>query len=90
MAFGVSERPFLPLFLLPFGRFQRLLNSITFEPVPSDFAILKIHTLPEVGGDTVWASAYEAYDRLSPAFAKHLEGLTALHDASVFKTTEAV
>ncbi|KAJ7444959.1 hypothetical protein B0H11DRAFT_1747041 [Mycena galericulata] len=82
--------PFLPLFLLPFGRFQRLLNSITFEPVPSDFAILKIHTLPEVGGDTVWASAYEAYDRLSPAFAKHLEGLTALHDASVFQTTEAV
>ncbi|KAJ7443692.1 hypothetical protein FB451DRAFT_1056701 [Mycena latifolia] len=65
-------------------------SDITFEPVPSDFAILKIHTLPEVGGDTVWASAYEAYDRLSPAFAKHLEGLTALHDASVFRTTEAV
>ncbi|KAJ7450913.1 hypothetical protein B0H11DRAFT_2176840 [Mycena galericulata] len=65
-------------------------SDITFEPVPSDFAILKIHTLPEVGGDTVWASAYEAYDRLSPAFAKHLEGLTALHDASVFQTTEAV
>ncbi|KAJ6600414.1 hypothetical protein DFH09DRAFT_901569 [Mycena vulgaris] len=65
-------------------------SDITFEPVPSDFAILKIHTLPEVGGDTVWASAYEAYDRLSPAFAKHLEGLTALHDGSVFRTTEAV
>ncbi|KAF7339208.1 Taurine catabolism dioxygenase [Mycena venus] len=72
------------------SEFQRLLNSITFEPVPSDFAILKIHTLPEVGGDTIWASAYEAYDRLSPAFAKHLEGLTALHDASVFQTMEAV
>ncbi|KAJ6558352.1 hypothetical protein B0H19DRAFT_1070875 [Mycena capillaripes] len=65
-------------------------SDITFEPVPSDFAILKIHTLPEVGGDTVWASAYEVYDRLSPAFAKHPEGLTALHDASVFQTTEAV
>lgn len=60
-------------------------HSITFEPVPSDFAILKIHTLPENGGDTLWASGYEAYDRLSPAFAKHLEGLTALHEAQKFK-----
>ena len=34
--------------------------DITFEPVPSDFAILKVHTLPKTGGDTLWASAYEA------------------------------
>ena len=27
--------------------------DITFEPVPSDYAILKIHTLPPTGGDTV-------------------------------------
>jgi alpha-ketoglutarate-dependent taurine dioxygenase len=27
--------------------------DITFEPVPSDYAILKIHTLPSTGGDTV-------------------------------------
>ncbi|KZT13170.1 taurine catabolism dioxygenase [Laetiporus sulphureus 93-53] len=60
-------------------------SDITFEPVPSDFAILKIHTLPENGGDTVWASGYEAYDRLSPPFAKYLEGLSALHDAKKFK-----
>jgi len=60
-------------------------SDITFEPVPSDFAILKVHTLPDIGGDTIWASAYEAYDRLSPAFAKHLEGLTALHDGRQFK-----
>jgi alpha-ketoglutarate-dependent taurine dioxygenase len=26
--------------------------DITFEPVPSDYAILKIHTLPPFGGDT--------------------------------------
>ncbi|KAI0916390.1 hypothetical protein AcW1_009813 [Taiwanofungus camphoratus] len=60
-------------------------SDITFEPVPSDFAILKVHTLPDNGGDTLWASGYEAYDRLSPALAKHLEGLTALHDANKFK-----
>ena len=29
--------------------------DITFEPVPSDYAMLKIHTLPVTGGDTVSA-----------------------------------
>ena len=28
-------------------------TDITFEPVPSDYAMLKIHTLPATGGDTV-------------------------------------
>lgn len=28
-------------------------SDITFEPVPSDYAMLKIHTLPATGGDTV-------------------------------------
>jgi len=58
--------------------------DITFEPVPSDYAILKIHTLPPTGGDTLWASGYEIYDRLSPATAAYLEGLTAIHDANFF------
>ncbi|KAK4701424.1 hypothetical protein P7C70_g4804, partial [Phenoliferia sp. Uapishka_3] len=59
-------------------------SDITFEPVPSDYALLKIETLPPTGGDTLWASAYEAYSRLSPPFAKTLEGLTATHDGSFF------
>ncbi|KIY68365.1 TfdA family taurine dioxygenase [Cylindrobasidium torrendii FP15055 ss-10] len=59
-------------------------SDVTFEPIPSDYAILKMHTLPEVGGDTLWASAYEAYDRLSPAFQKFLEGLTAYHNGGQF------
>jgi len=28
-------------------------SDITFERIPSDYAILKIHTLPMTGGDTV-------------------------------------
>ncbi|KAK3313277.1 alpha-ketoglutarate-dependent taurine dioxygenase [Apodospora peruviana] len=59
-------------------------SDITFEPVPSDYAMLKIHTLPTTGGDTLWASGYEIYDRLSPAMQKMLEGLTATHDAKFF------
>ena len=56
-------------------------DSITFERIPSDYAILKIHTLPKdgSGGDTLWASGYEAYDRLSPAWQKIAESLTATH-----------
>jgi alpha-ketoglutarate-dependent taurine dioxygenase len=32
--------------------------DITFEPVPSDYAMLKIHTLPPTGGDTVRDHSY--------------------------------
>lgn len=59
-------------------------SDITFEPVPSDYAMLKIHELPATGGDTLWASGYEVYDKLSPSFATFLEGLTATHDAAFF------
>ncbi|KAK1917201.1 hypothetical protein P3342_012046 [Pyrenophora teres f. teres] len=59
-------------------------SDITFEPVPSDYAMLKIHTLPATGGDTLWASGYEIYDRLSPAMRTMLQGLTATHDAKFF------
>lgn len=59
-------------------------SDISFEPVPSDYAMLKIHTLPPTGGDTLWASGYEVYDRLSPPVRAMLEGLTATHDAKFF------
>ena len=54
-------------------------SSITFERVPSDYAILKITDLPEAGGDTLWASGYELYDRLSPTIQKVVDGLEAVH-----------
>ncbi|GMF65253.1 unnamed protein product [Phytophthora lilii] len=38
---------------------------------------------PPTGGDTLWASAYEAYDRLTPQFQKFVEGLTAIHSSKV-------
>ncbi|KAJ3920380.1 hypothetical protein F5877DRAFT_38248 [Lentinula edodes] len=59
-------------------------SDITFEPVPADYSLLKMHTLPPVGGDTLWASGYEAYDKLSPALQKFLEGLTAVHSGEIF------
>ncbi|KAI1385000.1 taurine catabolism dioxygenase [Hypoxylon trugodes] len=59
--------------------------DITFEHIPSDYAILKIIQLPEdAGGDTLWASGYEAYDRLSPPIQKLAESLTATHNQPGF------
>jgi alpha-ketoglutarate-dependent taurine dioxygenase len=60
-------------------------SDVSFEKAPSDYAFLKIHTLPPSGGDTLWASGYEVYDRLTPAFRTFLEGLTATHNANFFK-----
>ncbi|KAG6846582.1 hypothetical protein H0H93_012998, partial [Arthromyces matolae] len=37
--------------------------------------------VPEVGGNTLFASQVEAYNRLSPEFKKRLEGLRAVHSA---------
>ncbi|KAL5366640.1 hypothetical protein BJX96DRAFT_180913 [Aspergillus floccosus] len=50
-------------------------SDITFERIPSDFTILRLTVLPRTGGDTLWASGYELYDRLSPPYQKFLEGL---------------
>jgi len=62
-----------------------LVSPAAFEPRPSLYTILQMHTLPRVGGDTLWASNYAAYDRLTPAYQRFLEGLTALHDAERFR-----
>lgn len=60
-------------------------DSITFEHIPSDYAILKIIETPtDAGGDTLWASGYEAYDRLSTTFQKLAESLTATHYQPAF------
>ncbi|KAJ3003976.1 UNVERIFIED_CONTAM: hypothetical protein HDU68_005399, partial [Siphonaria sp. JEL0065] len=65
-------------------------SDVTFENVPSDYAVLRLREAPPAGGDTLWASAYEVYERLSPAFQKFLEGLTATHVGEGFlKLAEA-
>jgi len=59
-------------------------TDLSWEAVPSDYTTLKIHTTPDTGGDTVWASGYEAYSRLSPGLAAYLETLSAYHEAAFF------
>jgi len=51
-------------------------SDIAFEPVPADYTSLRLVELPKTGGDTLWASGYEIYDRLSAPYQKFLESLT--------------
>lgn len=46
--------------------------------------MLKVNILPEAGGDTLWMSAYDVLDRMSPSFREYLETLTAEHNAEFF------
>lgn len=64
-------------------------TDISFEPVPADYSMLQLRTIPRSGGDTMWSSMYSAYDALSPAMKKFLEGMTAIHDAEDFREQSA-
>ncbi|KAL2158876.1 hypothetical protein VTH06DRAFT_4068 [Thermothelomyces fergusii] len=65
-------------------------SDIAFEPVPADYTSLRLVELPVTGGDTLWASGYEIYDRISEPYQKFLEGLTATFEQPGFqKVAEA-
>lgn len=49
-------------------------DSIFLDKPPA-ITILAAQDLPGVGGDTMWANQYLAYDRLSPGMKRLLEGL---------------
>jgi taurine dioxygenase len=57
-------------------------SDISFSPNPAAISILNMIECPPVGGDTMWASTYAAYEALSPPLQELCAGLTALHDAA--------
>ncbi|KAH7061185.1 hypothetical protein B0J12DRAFT_766631 [Macrophomina phaseolina] len=59
-------------------------SDIQFEPVPADYTSLRLVELPRTGGDTLWASGYDLYDRLSAPYQKFIETLTANFEAPFF------
>ncbi|KAJ5082536.1 hypothetical protein N7532_011579 [Penicillium argentinense] len=59
-------------------------SDIQFEGAPADYTSLRLTQLPSSGGDTLWASGYDLYDRFSPAYQKFFEGLTAKYVGSGF------
>lgn len=58
-------------------------TDLSCDPVPPMGSILHLHTVPPLGGDTVFASMYAAYDALSDRMKSFLEGLTATHDGYI-------
>lgn len=46
---------------------------------PPALTLLLARVLPEVGGDTMFASAYAAYESLSPGLRATIDGLRAVH-----------
>jgi taurine dioxygenase len=59
-------------------------SDVSCDPEPPLGSILRIHTLPDTGGDTLFASMYAAYEALSPAIQRFLQGLTATHDGGPY------
>jgi taurine dioxygenase len=55
-------------------------SDLTCNAEPPMGSILYLHTIPESGGDTLFASMYAAYDALSPRMKTYLQDLTAVHD----------
>ncbi|ANF58061.1 TauD/TfdA dioxygenase family protein [Halotalea alkalilenta] len=54
-------------------------SDVSCDEEPPLGSILYLTKTPPVGGDTLFASAAAAFDALSPAFQRFLEGLTAEH-----------
>ena len=55
-------------------------HDLTHLPCPPLGAILYALETPEVGGDTLFASQYDAYESLSDGLKRTLEGLKGVHD----------
>ena len=55
-------------------------SDMTFMGQPPSFTMLQGQIIPEVGGDTLWASATAAFASLSKEMQELLTPLTAIHD----------
>jgi len=56
-------------------------SDVSCDEEPPLGTMLQLHILPEVGGDTLFANMYAAYEALSEPFREMLSGLTALHES---------
>lgn len=52
------------------------------ERQPAGITHLHNDTVPKIGGDTLWASGYSAYEKLSPEFRKIIDGREAVYQSA--------
>jgi taurine dioxygenase len=55
-------------------------SDVSCDQEPPMGSILYLTEVPPEGGDTLFASMYAAYEKLSPPIRTLVEGLTAIHD----------
>jgi taurine dioxygenase len=63
-------------------------SDVTFLATPPQAALLYAEEIPEIGGDTLWASMYDAYEALSEPLKALLSGLRAVHSFAKSFTAE--
>ncbi|KAH6896632.1 hypothetical protein B0T10DRAFT_535551 [Thelonectria olida] len=61
------------------GGASRWHSDLVHETQPAGVTHLHNDTVPDVGGDTLWASGYAAYEKLSPEFRKIIDGRYAVY-----------
>lgn len=57
-------------------------SDVSCDLEPPMGSILYLTEVPAIGGDTLFASMYAAYDALSPSMQQFVCGLTAMHDGN--------
>ena len=67
------------------GRENAWHSDVTWRELPSLGSILRAIEVPPVGGDTLFADMYAAYDGLSDAVKEQIEGKVAVHDFAHFR-----
>lgn len=63
---------------------ERWHSDVSCSEEPPLGSILRLFTVPDSGGDTLFASMYAAYDALSGPMKSLLQGLTAIHDGGPY------
>jgi taurine dioxygenase len=58
-------------------------QDVTHLERPPSVSILVAREVPSVGGDTLWANQYAAYELLSPGLRETVAGLYAVHEGVV-------
>ncbi|KAK4200501.1 hypothetical protein QBC40DRAFT_306621 [Triangularia verruculosa] len=61
------------------GGASRWHTDLVHERQPAGITHLHNDTVPPIGGDTLWASGYGAYEKLSPEFRKFIDGKQAVY-----------
>ncbi len=60
-------------------------TDLTFRQNPPFAAVLYAADVPAIGGDTMWASMYAAYQALPNDVKQHIATLSAVHDMGSFR-----